>query len=40
MEVPGITVPNIRTILTLQGAVDKEQAMHQLVRLVCEEDER
>lgn len=40
VEVPGITVPNIRTILTLQGAVDKEQAMHQLVRLVCEEDER
>ena len=40
VEVPGITVPNIRAILTLQGAVDKEQAMHQLVRLVCEEDER
>ena len=40
MEVPGITVPNIRAILTLQGAVDKEQAMRRLIRSVYQEDER
>ena len=40
VEVPGITVPNIRAILTLQGAVDKEQAMRRLARSVYEEDRR
>ena len=40
VEVPGITVPNIRAILTLQGAVDKEQAMRRLIRSVYREDER
>ena len=40
VELPGITVPNIRAILTLQGAVDKEQAMHRLIRSVYQEDER
>lgn len=40
VEVPGITVPNIRAILTLQGAVDKEQAMRRLARPVYEEDRR
>ena len=40
VEVPGITVPNIRAILTFQGAVDKEQAMRRLARLVCEEEGR
>ena len=39
VEVPGITVPNIRTILTLQGAVDKEQAMRRLIRAAYEEGE-
>ena len=40
VEVPGITVPNIRAIFTLQGAVDKEQAMRRLARSVYEEDRR
>ena len=40
VEVSGITVPNIRAILTLQGAVDKEQAMRRLARSVYEEDRR
>ena len=40
VEVPGVTVPNIRAILTLQGAVDKEQAMRRLARSVYEEDRR
>ena len=40
VEVPGISVPNIRAILTLQGAVDREQAMRRLVRSVYQEDER
>ena len=40
VEVPGITVPNIRAILTLQGTVDKEQAMRRLARPVYEEDRR
>ena len=40
VEVPGITVPSIRAILTLQGAVDREQAIHRLVRLVSEENEQ
>lgn len=39
VEVPGITVPNIRAILTLQGAVDKEQAMRRLIRAAYEEGE-
>ena len=39
VEVPGITVPNIRAILTLQGAVDKEQAMRRFARPVYEEGE-
>ena len=40
VEVPGITVPNIRTILTLQGAVDREQAMRRMFRSVYQEDKR
>lgn len=39
VEVPGITVPNIRAILTLQGVVDKEQAMRRLIRSAYEEGE-
>ena len=39
VEVPGVTVPNIRAILTLQGAVDKEQAMRRLIRSAYEEGE-
>lgn len=39
VEVPGITVPNIRAILALQGVVDKEQAMHRLIRSAYEEGE-
>ena len=39
VEVPGITVPNIRAILTLQWAVDKEQAMRRLIRSAYEEGE-
>ena len=39
VEVPGITVPNIRAILTLQGTVDKEQAMRRLIRSAYEEGE-
>lgn len=39
VEVPGITVPNIRAILTLQEAVDKEQAMRRLIRAAYEEGE-
>lgn len=37
--VPRITVPNIRAILTLQGVVDKEQAMRRLIRAAYEEGE-
>lgn len=40
VEVPGITVPNIRTILALQGAVDREQAMRRMFRSVYQEDKR
>ena len=40
VEVPGITVPNIRAILTLQGAVDREQAMRRMFRSVYQEDKR
>ena len=39
VEVPGITVPNIRAILALQGVVDKEQAMRRLIRADYEEGE-
>lgn len=39
VEVPGITVPNIRAILALQGVVDKEQAMRRLIRSAYEEGE-
>ena len=39
VEVLGITVPNIRAILTLQGVVDKEQAMRRLIRAAYEEGE-
>lgn len=39
VEVPRITVPNIRAILTLQGVVDKEQAMRRLIRAAYEEGE-
>lgn len=39
VEVPGITVPNIRAILALQGVVDKEQAMRRLIRAAYEEGE-
>lgn len=40
VEVPGITVPNIRAILTLQGAVDREQAVRRMFRSVYQEDKR
>ena len=40
VEVPGITVPNIRAILTLQGAVDREQDMRRMFRSVYQEDKR
>lgn len=40
VEVPGITVPNIRAILTLQGAVDREQVMRRMFRSVYQEDKR
>ena len=39
VEVLGITVPNIRAILTLQGVVDKDQAMRRLFRAAYEEGE-
>ena len=39
VEVPGITVPNIRAILALQGVVDKEQVMRRLIRADYEEGE-
>lgn len=39
VEVPGITVPNIRAILALKGVVDKEQAMRRLIRAAYEEGE-
>lgn len=39
VEVPGITVPNIRAILALQGVVDKEQDMRRLIRSAYEEGE-
>lgn len=40
VEVPGITVPNIRAILTLQGVVDREQATRRMFRSVYQEDKR